>query len=89
MNFKKYKPTFLSVIAVAGIILGIPFGIYCTTLTGGASLGAVVVFAIVIGLALLLAVDRILVNSFDPKKLSWVEFFVTLVFLVIFWLRAD
>jgi hypothetical protein len=43
MDLKKYKPTFVSVLAVVGIILGIPFGAYCLTLKGGASLGGILV----------------------------------------------
>ena len=50
MDLKKYKPTFVSVLAVIGIVLGIPFGAYSLTLKGGASLGGVLVFGIVIGL---------------------------------------
>ncbi|RAR70629.1 hypothetical protein [Flavobacterium aciduliphilum] len=84
MDFKKHKPTFVSVISVIGIILGIPFGAYCLTLKGGASLGGVLVFGIVIALAVLLAIDRILASFFDPKKLSLIEFGMSVICLLIY-----
>jgi len=84
MDYKKYKPTFVSVISVIGIVLGIPFGAYCLTLKVGASLGGVLVFGFVIGLAILLAVDRILASFFDTKKLSLVEFGMCVICLLIY-----
>ena len=84
MDLKKYKPTFVSVISVIGIVLGIPFGAYCLTLKGGASLGGVLVFGIVIGLAILLAIDRMLASFFDTKKLSIIEFGMFVICLLIY-----
>lgn len=46
MNFKKNNPTFFSVLSIIGISIGIPFGFYGMTLTGGASLAGVVIFAV-------------------------------------------
>ncbi|MDI9309307.1 MAG: hypothetical protein QM535_03735 [Limnohabitans sp.] len=86
MNLKKYKPTFVAVLAVFGIIFGIPFGAYCLTLTGGASLGGVVVFGIVFVLAILLAFDRLLVSCFDTKKVSIVELVLFTLGLIIYYL---
>lgn len=84
MDFKKYKPTFISVLAVIGIILGIPFGAYCLSLKGGASLGGVIVFGIVIGLVILLIIDRVLALFFDTKKLSIIEFGICVICLLIY-----
>lgn len=84
MDLKKYKPTFVSVLAVIGIVLGIPFGAYCLTLKGGASLGGVLVFGIVIGLAILLAIDRMLTSFFDAKKLSLIEFGMCVICLLVY-----
>lgn len=67
MDLKKYKPTFVSILAFIGIVLGITFGAYCLTLKGGASLGGVLVFGIVIGLAIILAIDRILASFLTLK----------------------
>ena len=89
MDLKKYKPTFASAVAVIGIIFGIPFGAYCLTLKGGASLGGVVVFGIVIGLAILLAIDRMLVSFFDSKKLSLIEFGIFVICLIIYFATED
>lgn len=89
MDLKKYKPTFVAVIAFIGIVLGIPFGAYCLTLKGGASLGGVLVFGIVIGLAILLAIDRILASFFDTKKLSIIEFGIFVVCLLIYFATED
>ena len=89
MDIKKYKPTFVSVLAVIGIVLGIPFGAYCLTLKGGASLGGVLVFGIVIGLAILLAIDRMLASFFDTKKLSIIEFGMCVICLLIHFAVED
>lgn len=89
MNLEKYKPTFFSVLSIFGIIVGIPFGIYATTLRGGASLAAVVIFAVVIGLIILLVLDRVLVSIFNPKNLSIVEFVISIILLTIFFIRID
>ncbi|GAA4080012.1 hypothetical protein GCM10022389_27670 [Flavobacterium cheonanense] len=88
-GFEKYKPTFVAVIAVIGIVLGIPFGAYCLTLKGGASLGGVLVFGIVIGLAILLAVDRMLASFFDTKKLSIIEFGIFVICLLVYFANED
>jgi hypothetical protein len=89
MDLKKYKPTFVSVLAVVGIILGIPFGAYCLTLKGGASLGGILVFGVVIGLAVLLAIDRMLAPFFDVKKLSLIEFGMLVICLLVYFGTED
>ena len=85
MDLKKYKPTFVSILAVIGIILGIPFGAYCLTLEGGASLGGVLVFGVVIGLAILLVIDRILASFFDSKKLSIIELGISVICFLVYY----
>jgi len=89
MNFKKYNPTFFSVISIIGIIVGIPFGIYGLTLTGGASLIGEVILAIVIGLFILLVIDRVLASLFNPKKISIIELGIFIILLIIFLIRID
>lgn len=89
MNFKKYNPTFFSVISIIGIIVGIPLGIYGLTLTGGASLIGEVILAIVIGLFILLVIDRVLASLFDPKKISIIELSIFIILLIIFLIRID
>jgi hypothetical protein len=89
MDLKKYKLTFVSVLAVVGIILGIPFGAYCLTLKGGASLGGILVFGVVIGLAVLLAIDRMLAPFFDVKKLSLIEFGMLVICLLVYFGTED
>ncbi len=89
IDLKKYKPTFVSVLAVIGIVLGIPFGAYCLTLKGGASLGGVLVFGVVIGLAVLLAIDRMLVTVLNPKRLSQIEFGISVICLLIYFVTED
>ena len=89
MNIEKFKPTFVSVVAIIGIVAGIPFGAYCLTLTGGASLGGVLVFGIVIGLAVLLAIDRILASFLNPKTLSLIEFGICVICLLIYFAVED
>jgi len=89
MDLKKFKITFVLVIAVIGIVLGIPFGFFCLTLKGGASLGGVLVFGIVIGLALMLAIDRMLALFFDTKKLSIIEFVICVISLLVYFATED
>jgi len=89
MNFKNHKPTFLSILSMVGIILGIPFGIYCLSLTGGASLGGVFVFGFAIVLAIILAIDRVLITLIDQKKLSIIEFILTLLLISIYYMYQD
>jgi hypothetical protein len=89
MNIEKFKPTFVSVLSIIGIVAGIPFGFYCLTLTGGASLGGVIVFGIVIGLAVLLAIDRLLVSFLNPKRLSIIEFGICVICLLIYFATED
>ena len=89
MDIKKLKPTFVSVLSIIGIVLGIPFGAYCLTLNGGASLGGVVVFGIVVALAALLAIDRILASFFNPKKLSLIEFGISVICLIAYYVIQD
>ena len=84
MDIKKLKPTFISVVSIVGIVIGIPFGAYCLTLSGGASLGGVLVFGVVIGLAVLLAIDRILASFLNPRKLSLTEFVICGICLLIY-----
>ena len=50
----------------------------------GASLGGVLVFGIVIGLAILLAIDRMLASFFDAKKLSLIEFGMCVICLLVY-----
>ena len=89
MNIEKFKPTFVSVLAIIGIVAGVPFGTYCLTLTGGASLGGVIVFGVVIGLAVLLAIDRMLASSLNPKTLSIIEFGICIICLLIYFVIED
>lgn len=89
MDIKKFKPTFASVLSILGIIAGIPFGIYCLTLAGRASLGGVLVFGVVIGLVVLLAIDRILVSFLNPKRLSIIEFGICVLCLLLYFAIED
>jgi hypothetical protein len=89
MNLKKHNPTFLSVLSIIEISIGIPFGFYGMTLTAGVSLAGVVIFAVVIGLFILLVLDRVLVSIFDPKKISIFQLEIFIILLTIFLLRID
>jgi FtsH-binding integral membrane protein len=89
MNLKKYNPTFFSVLSIIGIIVGIPLGLYGLTLTGGANLIGEVIFAVVIGLLVLLVLDRVLASIFNPKKVSIIELAITSILLIIFLIRID
>ena len=87
MDIKKLKPTFFSILSVIGIIIGIPFGLYGLTLSGGASLGGVLILGGVIGLVILLAIDRALASTITPKKLSIYELIISIAFLMIYFFK--
>jgi uncharacterized membrane protein len=89
MNYKNLKPTFASVLSIGGIVIGIPFGAYCMTLKGGASLAGVLVFGIVICLAIVLAIDRILASFYNPKKLSLIEIIFFTLVLIFYLINKD
>jgi hypothetical protein len=67
------KPTLVSVLAMVGIVVGIPFGIYELQGEGGSSLGGVLLLIYVFVLFILLVVDRGLVFIIKPLKLSLIE----------------
>lgn len=73
------KPTLFSVFSIAGIIIGIPLGIYCLSLPHGVSLAGEVILWGVALLFLLLFLDRTLVRSLSPKKLSIIELIVVIL----------
>lgn len=76
------KTTLFSGLCIVGILLGIPLGLYNLTLKGGQSLGGVLLLLGVLGLILLLILDRALVSVIKPLKLSIVEFFLAALIFV-------
>jgi len=83
-NFKqslKNKLTLFLLIGIIIFIIGIPAGIYGLTLTGGASLGGVLILSGVIIFFPFLVLDRILVNHIKPLKLSMFELIFSLIIL--------
>lgn len=81
---KKYKPTLFSILSIIGIILGIPLGLYNLTLSGGASLGGILILGAVMILAGILGIDRALVSKIDPIKLSMIEFIAAVIFFIVY-----
>lgn len=73
------KPTLFLFLGSILILIGIPSGIYGMTLTGGASLGGVLILTAVFVVLFCLIADRILVKKIDNKKLSIYE----LLFLIL------
>lgn len=67
------NPTVVSIFGTAIIIVGIPLMLYAATLSGGASLGAFIIFWWLTIVSVVLLVDRILVRRVKPLKLSIVE----------------
>ena len=73
------KPTIFSIIGIVLISIGIPFGIYGLTLSGGASLGGVLILVGVFIAFILLIIDRILIRFINKQKLNTIE----LIFLIV------
>ncbi|MBQ4822906.1 hypothetical protein [Aquimarina sp. MMG016] len=79
-NLKK-KPTLFLLIGIIVFIIGIPSGIYGLTLDGGASLVGVLILSGVILFLPFFVIDRVLVNTIKPLKLSVFELLFMLVII--------
>ena len=77
------KPTIVSVLGIFLILIGIPYGIYNLTLSGGASLGGVLILGGVFITFLIYVVDRIAVQKFNTKKLNIIETVLLAIFVSI------
>lgn len=67
------KPTLFFILGAAFIIVGIPFVLYSSTLTGGESLGGTLVLVGMFVVALIMAVDRIIVTKIKTRKINITE----------------
>jgi len=77
----KNKPTLFLILGIVLLVIGIPAGLYGLTLTGGASLGGVLILSGVLIFLPFLLVDRILVSQIKPLKLSVYELIFILIIL--------
>ena len=73
------KPTVFLILGIILILIGLPAGIYGCTLSGGASLGGVLILIAVFTVFVFLVIDRFLVPVIAPKKLNIIE----VIFLII------
>lgn len=81
MNEKAFrKPTVFLILGIILILIGLPFGIYGLTLSGGASLGGALILMAVAIVFIFLVIDRILVRIINPRKLNIIE--VVFLFIV-------
>ena len=67
------KPTVFLILGVILILIGIPSGIYLYTLSGGASLGGVLILMAVFIVFVFLVIDRALVRKLNSKKVNIIE----------------
>ncbi|AWA31142.1 hypothetical protein HYN48_14150 [Flavobacterium magnum] len=74
-----FKLTPVFVISIFIIVIGIPYGIFGLSQTGGSSLGGVLILCAVAISALVLFFDRLLVSTISSKKLSIAEFIILVV----------
>lgn len=68
-----HKPTLFLILGIILIGIGVPCGIYGLTLTGGASLGGVLILTAVVVTFVFVLIDRFLVRLIDNKRLSIYE----------------
>lgn len=73
------KPTVFLILGIILIGIGLPCGIYGLTLTGGASLGGVLVLIAVIIVFVLVVIDRFLARIINTRKLNIYE----IIFLIL------
>ena len=73
------RPTIFLILGIIIVSIGLPFGIYGLTLSGGASLGGALILIGVFITFIFLVIDRILVRFINQKKLNIIE----LIFLLI------
>lgn len=73
------KPTIFLVFGIIIVSIGLPFGIYGLTRSGGASLGGTLILIGVFITLIFLVIDRILVRFINQKKLNIIE----LIFLLV------
>lgn len=67
------KPTLFLILGLIIILVGLPFGIYGLTLSGGASLGGTLILVLVFIVFIFLVIDRVLVHVISLKKLNIIE----------------
>lgn len=67
------KPTVFLILGIILILIGLPFGIYGLTLSGGASLGGALILFSVFIVFVFLVIDRFLVRVINQKKLNIIE----------------
>ena len=73
------KPTIFSVIGFLTIIIGIPLGIYASTLEGFKAILGSIIFMYVIAAAVLIFFDRLLARRISLLKLNIIELFISIV----------
>ncbi|WP_339625039.1 hypothetical protein [uncultured Winogradskyella sp.] len=82
-NFKD-KPTLFLILGIFVLLVGIPFGIYALTFSGGASLGGLIVLLAVFAFVPFLVIDRILVNTINTIRLSVYELIFSVIILLFY-----
>jgi hypothetical protein len=90
MTFKRIisKPTFIFILSLILLLIGIPYGIYGLTLDGGASLGGALILMADFVIFIALLIDRAIVNKISPIRLSIYEF-VFLVLCIMIYLHSQ
>ncbi|MCR9253662.1 MAG: DUF4407 domain-containing protein [bacterium] len=76
------KPTLFSIVGSIILILGIPGGLYGLTLSGGASLGGVLILFAVLVTALVVATDRYFASIMKLRTLSLIELILAIAVIL-------
>lgn len=79
------RPTIFLILGIIIVSIGLPYGIYGLTLSGGASLGGTLILIGIFITFIFVLIDRILVRFINQKKLNIIEliflFFVSTIYL--------
>ncbi|MBF4494551.1 hypothetical protein IR010_18565 [Flavobacterium sp. MR2016-29] len=73
------RPTVFSILGMLAIISGIPFTLYALTLNGGAMLGALFSFGLVIISLIFMSIDRVLVEKINLKIVNILEIIILIL----------
>ena len=84
------RTTVISILSLAIILIGLPFGLYALTLKGGQSLGGVITLMIVLAVFILLVFERAIIQGiqdFNLKRINIIESIIIISLLIIYNLK--
>ncbi len=76
------KPTLFFILGITIIIIGLPIGLYGLTLSGGGSLGGVLILLGIFIVAVIVIIDRLFATKFKSRKINQVELILLLIGII-------